>query len=228
MFWNVLMKRDSYRMTRLHRAAFHGNTKAVEKMLRRIRQNLTNPEQNEVAGKIINEVLARDEYGFTPFYVAAVRGHEKIYHKMLTFLKKILTDKILKKHLINPKGFVHRALSDAIESENIPMLQLMLEAFKKELGQKKLLQILRLRSESRHFGSFVSACCKTRKMFYVLAISVMREDNVMNDTNFHRDFCQLVRGAGLTNEIFHYMNASPQGQYSFKSFDDYINDIEKI
>ncbi len=225
MSWKVLMKRDSYRMTRLHRAAFHGNMKAVEKMLEKICQNLTDPVNTKFACKIINEVLARDEYGFTPFYVAAVRGHEEIYHKMLIFLKKILTDKILKKHLINPKGFVHRALSDAIESENIPMLQLMLEAFKKELGQKKLLQILRLRSEARYFGSFVSACCKTRKMFYVLAISVMRKDNVMNDTNFQRDFCQLVGGAGLTNEIFHYMNASPQGQYSFKSFDDYINDI---
>jgi hypothetical protein len=217
----MLMERDSYRMTRLHRAAFHGNTKAIEEMLGKIRRNLA----GKVAYKIINKVMVRDQYGFTPFYVAAVRGQEEIYHKMLTFLKQILPDKKLKKHLIDPKGFVHRALSDAIESENIQMLQLMLEAFKKELGQEKLLQILLLPSESFHFSSFESACCKTRKMFYVMAIAVMRKDNVTNNTDFQRDFYQLVC---LTNETSDYMNANPQGQFSYKSFDDYINDIKKL
>jgi hypothetical protein len=214
----MLMERDSYRMTRLHRAAYYGNKVAVDEMLERIRRNLA----GKVAYKFINEIMARDEYGFTPFYVAAARGQEEIYHKMLTFLKDILPDYRLKKKLTDPKGFVHRALSDAIESENIQMLQLILEAFKKELGQEKLLQILCLPSESRHFGSFVSACSKTRKMFYVMAIAVMRKDNVTNDTDFQRDFYQLVY---FTNETSDYMNATPQGEFSLKSLDDYINDI---
>jgi hypothetical protein len=193
MHLKMLMERDSYRMTRLHRAAFHGNTKAIEEMLGKIRRNWA----GKVAYKIINKVMVQDQYGFTPLYVAAVRGQEEIYHKMLVFLKQILLDKKLKYHSTDTKGFVHRALSDAIESENIPMLQLLLEAFKKELGQKKLLQILRLRSESFHFGSFVSACSKTRKMFDVMAIAVMRKNNVTNDTDFQRDFYQLVCGCGF-------------------------------
>ena len=41
---NVLMQRDSYGMTRLHGAAYHGNTEAVEELLEKIRQNLTDPE----------------------------------------------------------------------------------------------------------------------------------------------------------------------------------------
>jgi hypothetical protein len=174
MSWNVLMERDSYRMTRLHRAAFHGNTKAVEKMLRKIRHNFDDSEHKKVAYKITNEVMARDEFGFTPFYVAAVRGKEEIYHMMLTFLKQILPDKILEKHWTDPNGFVCRALYDAIESENIPMFNLILVAVKKELGQNKLLQILRL-PKSRYSSSFVSACYKTKKLFYSTAIVERRQ-----------------------------------------------------
>ena len=92
-----LLERDSYCMTRLHRAAFHGNTDAVEEMLERIRQNLADPEQKEVADQVINEVVAQDEYGFTPFYVAAACGHKEIYHKMLVFLKQVLTRTTYKK-----------------------------------------------------------------------------------------------------------------------------------
>jgi hypothetical protein len=180
----ILMKRDSYRMTRLHRAAFHGNTKAVDKMLGRIRQNLTNPEQNELAGKIINEIMARDEYGFTPFYVAAVRGHEKIYHKMLTFLKKILPDDLLENHWTHPKGFVHHALSDAIDYENVQMFQLILTAVKKVLGQQELIRILRLQKSNDSNSFFVE--CKTKELFNAMTkIVVMRDDNVMDYTDFY-------------------------------------------
>jgi hypothetical protein len=85
MDWNMLMKRDSYRMTLFHRAAFHGNTKAIEGLLGMIRQNLNDPEHKKVAGKIINEIMARDEYGITPLYVAAVRGQGEIYYIMLCY-----------------------------------------------------------------------------------------------------------------------------------------------
>jgi hypothetical protein len=55
-----------------------------------------------------------------------------------------------------------------------------------------------------------------------MAIAVMRKDNVTNDTDFQRDFYQLVY---FTNETSDYMNATPQGEFSLKSLDDYINDI---
>ncbi|EFX87170.1 hypothetical protein DAPPUDRAFT_97425 [Daphnia pulex] len=169
---NRLTERDSYRMTRLHRAAFHGNTKEVEEMLERIRQNVTDSEHKKVAYKITNEVMTRDEFGFTPFYVAAVR------------------------------------------------------AVKKELGQNKLLQILRL-PKSRYSSSFVSACYKTKKLFYSMAIVVMRDDNDTGDTDFKSDFYKLVLEAGLTTEIDQFIAAdNHQGKLSFKDFNDYANEYK--
>jgi hypothetical protein len=223
---NILMKRDSYRMTIFHRAAFHGNTKAIEGLLGKIRQNLNDPVHKKVSLKIINKVMARDEYGFTPFYVAAVRGQEEIYHKMLTFLKEILPNKKLKKHFTDPNGFVRHALSDAIESENIQMFNLILVAVKKELGQNKLLQILRL-PKSRYSSSLVSACFKTKKLFCAMAIAVMRKDNVTNDTDFKADFYNLVIPAGMTTEIQQYIvDDKHQGKTSFKDFNDYENEYK--
>ncbi len=176
--------------------------------------------------KIINEILARDEYGFTPFYVAAVRGQDEIYHKMLVFLKEILPDKKLEKYCTNTNGFVHRGLSDAIESENIPMFNLILLAVKKELGQNRLLQILRL-PKSGFSSSFVSACYRTKKLFYAMAIVVMRDDNATGDRDFKSDFYKLVFEAGLTGEIHQYIAAdNHQGKMPFKDFDDYANEYK--
>ncbi len=89
---HFLLERDSYRMTRLHGAAFHGNTEAIEEMLKNIHQNLNDPEQKEVENQVINEVMVRDQYGFTTFYVAAACGHEEIFNKMPTFLQQVLPD----------------------------------------------------------------------------------------------------------------------------------------
>jgi hypothetical protein len=188
---HFLLERDSYRMTRLHREAFHGNTEAVEEMLERIRQNLTDPEQKEVADKIINEIIARDEYGFTPFYVAAACGHKEIYHKMLAFLKQVLPGNTLEEHLIDEKGFVHRGLSDSIDSENIQMFQLILKAVKKELGQKELIRVL---NPELHFHSRMQKSlkptffnrCKTKEFFNAMAkIVVTRHDNVADYTDLY-------------------------------------------
>jgi hypothetical protein len=140
----ILMERDSFRMTCLHRAAYYGNKEAVDEMMGRISQNLADPEQKEVADQVINEVMVRDKYGFTPFYVAAVRGHKEIYHKMLAFLKPILPVEILETNSTDPEGFVHRGLSDAIDSENIQMFHLILKAVQKELGQEELIRVLKL------------------------------------------------------------------------------------
>ncbi|XP_046643205.1 uncharacterized protein LOC124328476 [Daphnia pulicaria] len=188
---HFLLERDSYRLTRLHGAAFYGNMEAVDEMLERIRQNLTDPMQKEVADKIINEIIARDEYGFTPFYVAAACGHKEIYQKMLAFLKQVLPDDTLEEHLIDEKGFVHRALSDAIDSENIQMFQLILNAVKKELGQKELIRVLNPevyihpRKQKSLKPTFFTRC-KTKEFFNAMAkIVVTRDDNVADYTDLY-------------------------------------------
>jgi hypothetical protein len=170
-------------MTLLHRAAYYGNKEAVDEILERIRQNLKKKrkKKNRQKYKVINEVVARDEYGFTPFYVAVARGQEEIYHKMLIFLKEVLHDDILEEHLIDPNGFVCRALSDAIESENIPMFNLILATVKKELGQKKLLQILRLHKRYDSNSFFLE--CKTTELFNEMAKIVVMKEADVKDTD---------------------------------------------
>ncbi len=223
---HLLLERDSYRLTRLHGAAFHGNTKAVEEMLKKISQNLTEPEHKNVADKIINEVMARDQYGFTPYYVAAARGHEEIYHKMLAFLKEILPDiSTLEEHLIDEGGFVHRALSDSIDSDNIQMFQLILIAIKKVLGQKELLRVLHpeLHIHPLERNSFMLTFfdrCKTKEFFNVMAkIVVTRDDNVADYT----DLYDLVMPASHNLKIIDAENL--QGLLSLKGAEDFTKRI---
>ncbi len=213
----ILMERDSYRMTRLHRAAFHGNTKAVEEMLGTIHQNLNNPEQKEVANQVIIEVMARDEHGFTPFYVAAACNHNGICHKMLAFLNEILPDDTLEKHLIDKKGFVHRALSDAIDSENIKMFQLILKAVKKVLGQKELIQVLSFREGWWSNSFFVK--CQTEELFNAMAkVVVMGEYNVKDYT----DLYDLVFHDERTLKSLEYIDVDNlQGLLLQKGVDDF-------
>jgi hypothetical protein len=234
---HLLLERDSYRLTRIHRATFHGNTGAVEEMLERIRQNLNDPEQKEVADKIINEVLARDEYGFTPFDVAAACNHEEIYHKMLAFLKQVLPDDTLEEHLIDEKGFVHRALSDAINSENILMFQLILKAVKKVLGEKELIQVLnpelhfhsRMHKEKKLFQLIFFDRCKTKEFFNAMVkIVVTRDNNVAN----YKDLYDLVFHNFWTIKTLKFIDAENlKGLLSLKGVEDFtkrILDFETI
>jgi hypothetical protein len=232
---HLLLERDSYRMTRLHRAAFYGNTGAVEEMLERIRQNLTDPEQKEVADKIIKENIARDEYGFTPLYVAAACGHEEIYHNMLAFLKQVLHEDTLEEHLIDEGGFVHRALSDAIQSENIQMFQLILKAVKKVLGQKELIRLLNpeLHFHSRKRNSFTRFKpiffffdrCRTKELFSAMVkIVVTRDDNVADYT----DLYDLLFHDGPTINTLKLIDAENlQGLLSLKGVEDFTKRVLK-
>jgi rRNA maturation protein Rpf1 len=230
---HFLFERDSYRMTRLHREAFHGNTEAVEEMLERIRQNLTDPEQKEVADKIINEIIARDEYGFTPFYVAAACGHKEIYHKMLAFLKQVLHEDTLEEHLIDEGGFVHRALSDSIDSENIQMFQLILKAVKKELGQKELIRVL---NPELHFHSRMQKSlkptffnrCKTKEFFNAMAkIVVTRHDNVADYTDLY-DLISHKYYPDTKRSLEDIDNENLQGLLLLKGVEDFTKSVLDI
>jgi hypothetical protein len=217
---NILLERDSYRMTHLHGAAFHGNTEAIEEMLKNISQNLNDPEHTNVADQVINEVMAWDEYGFTPFYVAAACGHKEIYHKMLAFLKQVLPGNTLEKQLIDIQGFVRRALFDAIDSKNIRMFQLILEGLKKELGQKELLQILR--HPTRNSVSFFKKC-RTKELFNAMAkIVVMGDDNVKDYTELY----DLIFYDDRTPRCLEYIDVENlQGLLLLKGVDDFTEKL---
>jgi hypothetical protein len=240
---HFLLERDSYRMTRLHRAAFYGNTEAVEEMLKKIHQNFADPEQKEVANQVINEVMVQDEHGLTPFYVAAACGHKEIYHKMLAFLKQVLPDDTLEKHLKDKEGFVHRSLSDAIYSENIQMFQLILIAVRKVLGQHELLRILQ-RSKfffapgsqhslglnvslntfshySTHLSTFKG---QTEEIVNAMAmIVVMRDDSAMDYRDLYVD---LLFQDGLKKDVLHYFDAKNlQGILLHRGVQDFVDKL---
>ena len=81
---NILMERDSYGMTCLHRATFHGDTEGVEKILQNIRRNLS--QENEIE-EVIANVMIRYEDSFTPFY-------ENLIHPKMDKFMKIVSEKL--------------------------------------------------------------------------------------------------------------------------------------
>jgi hypothetical protein len=110
-----------------------------------VRQNLNDPEQEEVADQVKNEIMARDKKKVSRrFMWLPPVATRKSFTKCLAFLKQVLHEDTLEDNLMDTKEFVHRALSDAaaIASENIQMFQLIRKAVKKEMGQKELLQVL--------------------------------------------------------------------------------------
>jgi hypothetical protein len=124
-----LLKPDSYRMTHIHRAAFHGDTAAIEKILTIVKEMLINeadPELRDKAEQVV-KIMSHDIFGFTPFYLAAACGHENLYRNMLAFLKDVhpgtpqQTSDSFQTYLTATDGFVFHALSDAMESENLNM-----------------------------------------------------------------------------------------------------------
>jgi hypothetical protein len=143
-----VLKSDSYRMTHIHQAAFHGDTVAIEKILTTVKEMLTDPELRDKAEQVV-KIVSRDDFGFTPFYLAAVCGHENLYRNMLAFLKDVhpgtpqqISDNF-QTYLTATDGFVFHALSDAMESENLNMFETILNSVKIVLGQKCLLHLLK-------------------------------------------------------------------------------------
>jgi hypothetical protein len=53
----MLMKQDSYRMTRLHRAAFDGDNEMVDKISEKIRQNWT---QENLKEQVVKAMLGKE------------------------------------------------------------------------------------------------------------------------------------------------------------------------
>ncbi|EFX60202.1 hypothetical protein DAPPUDRAFT_125084, partial [Daphnia pulex] len=149
-----LLESDSYRMTHIHRAAFHGDTVTIEKILTTVKDMLINeadPELRDKAEQVV-KIMSHDVFGFTPFYAAAACGHENLYRNMLVFLKDVhagtpqqISDNF-QTYLTATDGFVFHALSDAMESENLNMFQTILNAVKSVLGQHYLIHLLKSKS----------------------------------------------------------------------------------
>nr|CAH0106736.1 unnamed protein product [Daphnia galeata] len=219
---NILMERDSYGMTRLHRAAFHGDTESVEKILQNIRRNLSQENETE---KVAN-IMAWDEYSFTPFYFAAAMGKEEIYHQMLTFLKETLPLDALDEHFMDTKGFIQYALSNAIKSENIQMFKLILNAIKRVLGQHYLISFLKPHGKTSPFPSTSSFLvkCKTKELFNAMAkIVVMKDDNSDSD---YTDLYDLVFYDDATKRTLQYIDAENiQGLLLLKGTDVFTKSV---
>ncbi|XP_046457675.1 uncharacterized protein LOC124204626 [Daphnia pulex] len=210
-----LLEPDSYRMTGLHRAAFHGDTEVAEKILEKIRED---PE-NET------KVMTRDDYGFTPFYVAAVSDQEKIYNNMLAFLKQNLSVDELKEHLMDTKGFIHNALSDANESENVQMVKLILNAIKRELGQNYLINLLKtnITKGSNISPSSLIVKCKTKELFNAIAKIIVERDDIVMDYTALYHF--VFHDNSVRNTLKFIDEENLQGLLSLKGVEDFTKHV---
>ena len=133
-----LLDRDSARMTCLHRAIYYGEAEVALKILH-LWVDQTK-KANAEAKEATERVIACDDYGFTPCYVAYARKQKKLFVKVLEFLKEVLRDDDLKKYLMDEKGFLQVALLEALNFEEIDMLEMILGGIQNVFGQDVLLE----------------------------------------------------------------------------------------
>ncbi|XP_046650703.1 uncharacterized protein LOC124341804 isoform X1 [Daphnia pulicaria] len=147
-----LLVRDQYRMTRLDRAAFRGDTEAVDRILKTLSHSLSSAETNEkamkTAKKVLNDLVFRDSEDFTSFFVAAAFGHEEICRKLLVFFKelvnlKVLPLKKLQDFYVGPNGMIYNAAQFAIRFLKLPMFRVILASVKQIMGQRPLIFLMK-------------------------------------------------------------------------------------
>ena len=173
-------ERDSYGMTRLHRAAFYGDEVEVNKLIDTTKKNLLSANSNKViSGQMVVDYVARsenDDY-VTPLYIAAFRGEEQICHDMLTFLKQVLSADQLKKDLTSENGFLHGALLDSIKLRKINTFRLILKSVKEILGRDALTDLLKSNVPSNLFNSMLCYCSYYNdKMLFEILLNIIAED----------------------------------------------------
>jgi hypothetical protein len=221
---NVLLVRNLFGITPLHRAVFNNEIDTIEKILLLVQENLTRGDDRykTIAEQVVN-VMCYDENGFTPFYVAAARGNEIVYCKMLLFLKHFYeeqnTSDTLEKILTTPNGFVHHALSDAMESENLEMFQVILSSVKDVLGQATLLNLLKSdsrdnKSKNRYdiveywSSTMFGVACRYKDLFQTLAKIVVEQKD--NGSEAYRDW------SDWNDLIFHLIDSEGFDRFTLK------------
>ncbi|EFX86913.1 hypothetical protein DAPPUDRAFT_97078 [Daphnia pulex] len=221
---HLLLERDFYTITLLHRAAFNNEIDAIEIILFLIQENLTRGDDRykTMAEQVVN-VMCYDENGFTPFYVAAARGNENVYRKMLFFLKhfheKQNTSDTLEKILTATNGFVHHALSDAMESENLEMFQVILSSIKDVLGHNTLLKLLKSNSrenvsKNRYdileywSDTIFGVACRYKDLFQTLAKIVVEQKD--NGSEAYQDW------SDWNDLIFHLIESEDFNRFTLK------------
>ena len=134
----LLLNKDKYGMTILHRGVYRGNTEIVDQILNwvgDIHLNFgANPEDKKVAKEVV-DYMAHHEDGFTPFHVAFACGNKELCKKIMEFLKTVLKDGELEKHLEDENGFLHLVLLEALYFEKIEMLEMIFNGIKNILGK---------------------------------------------------------------------------------------------
>ncbi|XP_045028698.1 uncharacterized protein LOC123471438 [Daphnia magna] len=187
------LERDSYGMTRLHRAAFYGDVEILDQMLARFGQL----ELDDEAKQALRQVLLE---GYTPFYFAAVKSHEKVCSNLLVFVKDdALTDEST---LFN--GYIHRSLNRAMESENVEMFQLILKVVKKELGHAYLLDLLIATGAMTFSSAPIFNSCWSEKVFNAMAKIIVDRDGTV-DYKCLNDL--IFNGNGFAINALQYVDA---------------------
>ncbi|XP_059351751.1 uncharacterized protein LOC130699663 [Daphnia carinata] len=170
----ILLERDSYDMTLLHRAAFYGDVNIVEQILARFRQLKLRKFK-----KAVPKVMLQ---GFTPFYFAMVKNHKEVCSKLLAFVKDIFPNAVTGE-LTELNRSIRQSLDHAMKSENVEMFQLILNVVKKELGHACLLHLVT--TTSTFPGDSIFDYCRSKKLFNAMVKIIVNRDDVVDYKCLH-------------------------------------------
>ncbi|XP_059351750.1 uncharacterized protein LOC132088082 [Daphnia carinata] len=172
---NILLGRDSYDMTLLHRAAFYGDVNIVEQILARFRQ----PELDDGVKQKLRKVVLE---GYTPFYFATAKNQKEVCSKLLAFVKDIFPNASTGE-LTELNVNIHQSFYLAVKSKNAKMFQLTLTVVKKELGHDYLLT--QLIAKFTFSGISIFDYCSSKKLFNAMVKIVVNRDDVADYKCLH-------------------------------------------
>jgi ATP-dependent Clp protease adapter protein ClpS len=208
---HLLLVRDSYGMTRLHRAIFYEDTETVDRLLDCLSQSLSSPVTTSTAEQVMNNVMLLNDEGFTPFYVAAAYLHEELCNKILTLFKNVLTTDQLQTHLTAEKmKLVYGVLWDAVKFHKIQMFTTILTSVKHVLGQNYLLEMLSSKIAYENRSKTVFKECREKVLFKAMTDIVLKDDDngfqQLNDL-FFKDGISILSLEYVDDETFKQMLA---------------------
>ncbi|XP_057373136.1 uncharacterized protein LOC130694018 [Daphnia carinata] len=166
--FDILMKKDFYDMTLLHRAAFYGDVNIVGQILARFRQRELDDGTKQELRKVVLE-------GYTPFYFATAKNQKKVCSKLLAFVKDICPNAPTGE-LTELNVNIHQSFYLAVKSKNAKMFQLTMNVVKTELGHDYLLT--QLIANFAFSGISIFDRCYPNKLFNAMVNIIVDRDGV--------------------------------------------------
>lgn len=193
---NAVEERDVYGLTPLQRAAMCGDVEGITNILK-------------IGDKqLLCNQLTQGENRFTPLYLAVSCCNEEACLVILKFLKCNSSSEIISDDLLNSRGCLYRAISDAQDRRNIDterVIGVFLNVFGKTFGKKPLLEFLmngRVYMDHRFYVSILKLAV-VRDMHDVISkmVEIYSNEKSLSDLAFKEDKSIILTAlAGKSDE----------------------------